>query len=57
MVAKGNRTGFGDEWIRFGATAEHTCRTAPFPSAPWRSACLPGVEPPYQGNVTTRRPI
>lgn len=24
MVASGIKTGFGDEWVRFGATAEHT---------------------------------
>jgi len=25
MVKVGIATGFGDEWIRFGATSEHTC--------------------------------
>src|SRR5262249_55106773 len=53
MISKGITTGFGDEWIRFGATREHTCdgsfseRTMAL-SVPY--AC---VEPPYHGNITT----
>jgi len=53
MVAKGIATGFGDEWIRFGATAEHTCDGSFSERTMGLSVPYPGVEPPYQGNVTT----
>jgi predicted amidohydrolase YtcJ len=53
MVAKGIATGFGDEWIRFGATAEHTCDGSFSERTMALSVPYPGVEPPYQGNVTT----
>ena len=53
MIAAGIRSGFGDEWIRLGATAEHTVdgsfseRTMAI-SVPYRD-----ITPPYKGNVTT----
>ena len=53
MVAAGIRSGFGDEWIRLGPTAEHTVdgsfseRTMAI-SLPYRD-----ITPPYKGNVTT----
>ena len=53
MVAKGIATGFGDEWIKFGATAEHTCDGSFSERTMALSVPYPGVEPPYQGNVTT----
>src|SRR5947207_5496797 len=53
MIAKGIATGFGDEWIRFGATAEHTCDGSFSERTMALSVPYPGVEPPYQGNVTT----
>ncbi len=52
MIASGIMTGFGDEWIRMGATSEHTVdgsfseRTMAL-STPYR-----GVVPPYSGNIT-----
>ena len=52
MITGGMMTGFGDEWIRLGATSEHTVdgsfseRTMAL-STPYR-----GIEPPYRGNVT-----
>ncbi len=52
MITSGIATGFGDEWIRLGATSEHTVdgsfseRTMAF-SVPY-----PGVTPPYKGNIT-----
>ena len=52
MISAGMQTGFGDEWIKFGATSEHTS-TARSRNGPWRSACrIPSVTPPYKGNVT-----
>ncbi len=53
MIAKGITTGFGDEWIKFGATAEHTCDGSFSERTMALSVPYPGVEPPYQGNVTT----
>src|SRR6266566_8110235 len=53
MIAKGIATGFGDEWLRFGATAEHTCDGSFSERTMALSVPYPGVEPPYQGNVTT----
>ena len=53
MIAAGIRSGFGDEWIRLGPTAEHTCdgsfseRTMAI-SVPYRD-----ITPPYKGNITT----
>jgi predicted amidohydrolase YtcJ len=53
MIENGIRTGFGDEWIRFGATSEHTVDG----SFSERTMALvdpyPESEPPYRGNVTT----
>jgi predicted amidohydrolase YtcJ len=52
LLAGGITTGFGDDWIRVGATSEHTVdgsfseRTMAL-SVPYR-----GVEPEYRGNVT-----
>jgi predicted amidohydrolase YtcJ len=53
MIAKGIATGFGDEWIRFGATSEHTCDGSFSERTMALSAPYPGVEPAYRGNVTT----
>jgi predicted amidohydrolase YtcJ len=55
MIKNGIRTDFGDEWLKFGATSEHTVdgsfseRTAAI-SRPYL-----GISPPYQGNVTERQ--
>jgi predicted amidohydrolase YtcJ len=53
MIAKGIMTGFGDEWIKFGATAEHTCDGSFSERTMALSVPYPGVEPAYYGNVTT----
>lgn len=53
MIAGGIRSGFGDEWIRLGGTAEHVVdgsfseRTMAI-SVPYRD-----ITPPYKGNITT----
>jgi predicted amidohydrolase YtcJ len=53
MIAGGLRTGFGDEWIKLGATSEHTVDGSFSERTMALSAPYPGVEPPYRGNVTT----
>jgi predicted amidohydrolase YtcJ len=52
MITGGIMTGFGDEWIRFGATAEHTADGSFSERTMALSKPYPGVEPPYQGNIT-----
>jgi len=52
MIAGGITTGFGDEWIRFGATSEHTVDGSFSERTMALSKPYPGVTPPYQGNVT-----
>jgi predicted amidohydrolase YtcJ len=51
MLKAGIATGFGDEWIRFGATSEHTCDGSFSERTMAMSVPYPGVEPPYSGNV------
>ncbi len=53
MIANGIATGFGDEWIRFGATSEHTVDGSFSERTMALSKPYPGIEPPYTGNVTT----
>jgi predicted amidohydrolase YtcJ len=52
MIANGIETGFGDEWIRFGATSEHTVDGSFSERTMALSVPYPGREPPYQGNIT-----
>jgi predicted amidohydrolase YtcJ len=52
MIAGGIETGFGDEWIRFGATSEHTVDGSFSERTMALSTPYPGVTPPYKGNVT-----
>src|ERR1043166_6797908 len=44
-------TGFGDEWIKLGATSEHTCDGSFSERTMALSVPYPGVEPPYKGNL------
>jgi predicted amidohydrolase YtcJ len=53
MIKTGIATGFGDEWIKLGATYEHTCDGSFSERTMALSVPYPGVVPPYQGNVTT----
>ena len=53
MMASGIHTGFGDEWIRFGATSEHTVDGSFSERTMSLSVPYPGSNPPYKGNVTT----
>ena len=52
MIEAGIETGFGDEWIKLGATSEHTVDG----SFSERTMALKqpyiGISPPYKGNVT-----
>jgi predicted amidohydrolase YtcJ len=52
MIGAGIRTGFGDEWIRFGATSEHTVDGSFSERTMALSTPYPNVTPPYKGNVT-----
>jgi predicted amidohydrolase YtcJ len=52
MIAGGIETGFGDEWIRLGATSEHTVDGSFSERTMALSTPYPGIEPPYKGNVT-----
>jgi predicted amidohydrolase YtcJ len=53
LKQSGIATGFGDEWIRFGATSEHTVDGSFSERTMALSKPYPGVQPAYQGNVTT----
>ncbi|HJT87789.1 MAG TPA: amidohydrolase [Bryobacteraceae bacterium] len=55
MIAGGIMSGFGDEWIRFGATSEHTVDGSFSERTMALSTPYPGVNPPYQGNITERQ--
>ena len=52
MISGGIQSGFGDEWIRFGATSEHTVDGSFSERTMALSTPYPGVTPPYKGNVT-----
>ena len=52
MISSGIQTGFGDEWIKFGATSEHTVDGSFSERTMAISTPYPGVTPPYKGNVT-----
>ena len=52
LISGGFTTGFGDEWIRLGATSEHTIDGSFSERTMALSTPYPGVTPPYRGNVT-----
>jgi predicted amidohydrolase YtcJ len=52
MINGGIETGFGDEWIRLGATSEHTVDGSFSERTMALSTPYPGIQPPYKGNVT-----
>jgi hypothetical protein len=52
MIAGGIMSGFGDEWIKFGATSEHTVDGSFSERTMALSTPYPGITPPYKGNVT-----
>ncbi len=52
MIANGIASGFGDEWIKFGATSEHTADGSFSERTMALSTPYEGTNPPYSGNVT-----
>jgi predicted amidohydrolase YtcJ len=52
MIRTGMTTGLGDDWIRLGATAEHTADGSLSERTMALSAPYPGGNSRYQGNVT-----
>jgi predicted amidohydrolase YtcJ len=52
MISGGILSGFGDEWIRLGATSEHTVDGSFSERTMALSTPYPGVVPPYKGNLT-----
>ncbi len=52
MIAGGISSGFGDEWIRLGATSEHTVDGSFSERTMALSKPYVGVSPPYKGNIT-----
>lgn len=57
MITNGVRTGFGDEWIKFGATSEHTVDGSFSERTMALSTPYPNVTPPYSGNVTETQDV
>jgi predicted amidohydrolase YtcJ len=53
MISGGIMTGFGDEWIKLGATSEHTVDGSFSERTMALSMPYPGSNPPYSGNVTS----
>ena len=52
MITGGIMTGFGDEWIKLGATSEHTVDGSFSERTMALSIPYPGIQPAYNGNVT-----
>ena len=52
LISAGIHTGYGDEWIKFGATSEYTVDGSFSERTLARSTPYPGVTPEYKGNVT-----
>ena len=57
MIRTGLQTGFGDEWIKLGATAEHVVDGSFSERTLAMSRPYPGVSPPYYGNVTETQDV
>ena len=57
MIASGIKTGFGDEWIKLGATSEHTVDGSFSERTMAISVDYPNVTPPYRGNVTETQDV
>ena len=55
MISGGIRSGFGDEWIKLGATSEHGVDGSFSERTMAISTPYPGVTPPYKGNVTEKQ--
>jgi predicted amidohydrolase YtcJ len=56
MIETGIKTGFGDEWLRFGATSEHTVDGSFSERTMALSVPYPDSKNEYMGNVTETQP-
>jgi len=52
LIAGGIGTGFGDEWVKIGATSEHTIDGSFSERTMALSVPYPNIRPPYKGNIT-----
>jgi predicted amidohydrolase YtcJ len=52
MITGGIATGFGDEWIKLGATSEHTVDGSFSERTMGMSGPYSGMDPKYRGNIT-----
>jgi len=57
MIQNGIRTGFGDEWLRLGATSEHTVDGSFSERTMAISIPYPGSKSGYKGNVTETQEV
>jgi predicted amidohydrolase YtcJ len=57
MIRSGLQTGFGDEWLKLGATAEHLVDGSFSERTLAWSKPFPGVSPPYYGNLTETQEV
>jgi predicted amidohydrolase YtcJ len=57
MITGGISSGFGDEWIKLGATSEHTVDGSFSERTMALSTPYPGVTPPYKGNITETQDV
>ena len=57
MIANGLQTGFGDEWIRLGATYEHLVDGSFSERTMAMSVPFPGRTPAYYGNVAEQQDV
>jgi predicted amidohydrolase YtcJ len=57
MLANGLQTGFGDEWIKLGATSEHTVDGSFSERTMAISTPYAGSNPPYFGNITESQEV
>ncbi len=57
MIANGIQTGFGDDWIKLGASFEHTADGSFSERTMAISTPYAGRTPPYFGNVTEEQPV
>ncbi len=57
MLDNGLMTGFGDEWVRLGATSEHTVDGSFSERTMAISTPYAGSNPPYYGNITESQEV
>jgi predicted amidohydrolase YtcJ len=55
MITSGIKSGFGDDWIKLGATSEHTVDGSFSERTMALSVPYPGLQPPYKGKSPRRR--